>query len=174
MTLLFVTTLLFIVVGLGGVHFYTRLRRLEAFTFGVAASAGPALLPAANRYQPMLRLLSPEDADLVAANKSLAKKLKKQRMQIFREYLTCLSGDYGRLLAGVRSAMASSGIDRPDLAAAVAKNEALFALALCRVEYRLFLHGLGLTAVDVSGLVESIATLRSQVSAFNPGNMAVR
>jgi hypothetical protein len=174
MTLLFVTTLFFIVAGLGALHFYTRFRRLETFTSGAAASAAPALLPTSGRYQPMLRLLSPEDEALVATNKTLAKKLKKQRIQIFREYLSCLSGDYGRLLAGVRSAMVSSGVDRPDLAAAVAKNEAMFALALCRVEYRLFLHSLGLSTVDVSGLVESIASLRNQVSAFNPAMSAVR
>ncbi|MDQ1471416.1 MAG: hypothetical protein QOJ99_2896 [Bryobacterales bacterium] len=174
MTLVFVTTLFFIVAGLGVLHFYTRFHRLEAFTSSVRTPAAPALLPTSNRYQPMLRLLSPDDEVLVSANRSLAKKLKKQRMQIFREYLSCLSADYGRLLAGVRSAMASSGIDRPDLAAAVAKNEALFALALCRVEYRLFLHSLGLSTVDVSGLVESIAVLRSQVSAFNPAMSAVR
>jgi hypothetical protein len=171
MTLLFVTTLFFIVAGLGALHFYTRFRRLEAFTSSVAT---PALLPAPNRYQPMLRLLSPDDRAFVSANKSLAKKLKKERVKIFREYLSCLSGDYGRLLAGVRSAMASSGIDRPDLAAAVAKNEAMFALALCRVEYRLFLHALGLGTVDVSGLVEAIGSLRNQISAFNPAMSAAR
>jgi hypothetical protein len=170
MTLLFVTTLFLIIAGLGALHFYTRFRRLEAFT----SSAAPALLPASNRYQPMLRLLSPDDEAFVSANKSLAKKLKKQRMQIFREYLACLSGDYGRLLAGVRSAMASSGVDRPDLAAAVAKNEAMFALAVCRVEYRLFLHSLGVGTVDVSGLVDGIAALRNQVAAFNPAMSAVR
>jgi hypothetical protein len=174
MILLFVTTLFLIIAGLGALHFYTRFRRLEAFTSAVAVTAAPALLSAPNRYQPMLRLLSPEDDDLVSANKSLAKNLKKQRIQIFREYLSCLSGDYGRLLAGLRWAMVNSGVDRPDLAAAIAKNETMFALALCRVEYRLFLHSLGLSTVDVSALVESIGVLRNQVSAFNPTMTAVR
>jgi hypothetical protein len=170
MTLLFVTILLLIFAGLVALHFYSRLRRLKA----VAATTSFAALSASTRYQPMLRLFSAEDEALVARNQILARKLKKQRTAIFREYLSCLSADYGRLLAGVRAAMVTSGVDRPDLAAALAKNQALFALALCRIEYRLFLHGMGLASVDVSGLVEAITALRSQVSVFIPQPVAAR
>jgi hypothetical protein len=160
MIFLFAFLLILIVTGLASLHFWTRLRRLSA----VDAALTP--LPAANRFKPMLRLLSAEDTALVAANKPLARKLKKQRTEIFREYLACLSADYGRLLAGVRQAMVASGVDRPDLAAALAKNQLLFTVALCRIEYRLFLHSLGVGSVDVSGLVEAITVLRTQFSIF--------
>lgn len=165
MTVLFVFLLILIVAGLASLHFWTRLRRIKA----VDAALTP--LPSANRFKPMLRLISAEDDALVAGNKSLAKKLRKQRTAIFREYLSCLSADYGRLLAGVRHAMAASGADRPDLAAALAKNQWIFTMALCRIEYRLFLHGMGLGSVDVSGLVEAVTVLRSQLSVFTPMTM---
>jgi hypothetical protein len=155
-----VVVLIFIVLGVVSLHFWTRLRRLSV------ADAALAPLPSANRFRPMLRLLSAEDEALVAANKPLARKLKRQRREIFRDYLSCLSGDYGRLLAGIRQVMVESGVDRPDLANALVKNQLLFTIALCRIEYRLFLHGFGVGSVDVSGLVEAMSVLRTQLSAF--------
>jgi len=132
-----------------------------------ARSSSGALGVSAERYRPMLRLLSDEDFSFVAANIALQRSLKSDRRKLFRSYLRCLTRDYGCLLAGVRSAMAGSGVDRPDLAHALAKNRALFALAVYRVEVRLALYSLGVGKVDISGLVEAFEGLRAQVNVLS-------
>jgi len=162
MLLPFLAILILISTGVPALAFFTRFRRLQV----LAQRSSPVAV--ANRYRPMVRLLSEEDAALVSADKALAKKLRAQRRDIFRSYLNCLTKDYARLLHGVRMAMVRSGEDRPDLARALAKNKILFTLALCRIEYRLLLHQAGLGTVDVSGLVDAIDALRAQVSFLNP------
>jgi len=125
-------------------------------------------LQGADRYRPMLRLLSDKDLDFLPARSPLRRTLRARRREVFRGYLRCLTRDYARLLAGVRYAMAQSHVDRPDLAQALVKNRLLFALAICKVEYRLALHAAGIGHVEVAGLVEALETLRSQVSVLAP------
>ena len=162
MLLAFFATLILISIGVPALAFFSRLRRLHVIAQGNSPVA------VTNRYRPMVRLLSDEDAALVSRDKALARKLRAQRREIFRGYLNCLTKDYARLLHGVRMAMVRSGEDRPDLARALAKNRMLFTLALCRIEYRLLLHQAGLGKVDVSGLVDAIDALCAQVSFLNP------
>ena len=97
---------------------------------------------------------------------------RQNRSRLFRAYLHCLTKDYGRLLMGVRQAMLRSGVDRPDLARALAKSRMLFALALCRIQYRLLLHEAGIGKVDISPLVEAIEVLRTQVNVLAPPRFA--
>lgn len=163
MLLPFIIILILISTGLFALAFFSRLRRLR-----VIAQGNTPVVAVTNRYRPMLRLLGDEDADFVAANKTIALKLRAQRRQIFRGYLACLTKDYAQLLDGVRLAMVRSGVDRPDLAHALAKNKILFTLALCRIEYRLFLHQAGVGKVDVSGLVDAVDALRAQVGFLTP------
>ncbi len=159
---IFVAMMIMSGVGLAALHFYSRLRRLDTMT----RTASP--LPDAGRYKPMLRLLSAEDEQLLASNPELLRNFRKERIAIFRTYLRSLTRDYGTLLAGIRTAMVMASVDRPDLATALARNQALFAMAVCRIEYRLALYSLGLGSVDVSGLVEAIDRLRAQVGVMTP------
>jgi hypothetical protein len=133
------------------------------------SSVVPAVSAAisANRYKPMLRLLSDEDLNFVGSNVALRKALRARRRELFRGYLRCLTRDYGRLLSGIRAAMARAGVDRPDLARALAKNRALFTIAVYKIEVRLALHALGVGTVDISGLVEAFEGLRSQVNVLS-------
>jgi hypothetical protein len=150
---------LLIVAG-AGAQVILRMRAMRAAeTTGETGIAG-------DRYRPMLRLLS--DADLQFVPAHLRSSVRADRRMIFRRYLKCLAKDYARLLAGIRMAMVRSGVDRPELARALAKNRLLFSLAVCRIEYRLTLHAAGLGYVDVSGLVEALDALRGQVAAFTP------
>jgi hypothetical protein len=140
----------------------------------VPHGAEPGSLPviSADRYRPMLRLLSDDDLNFVSANANLRKTLRTRRRELFRAYLRCLTRDYAHLLAGVRYAMVQSGLDRPDLARALAKNRTLFVLAIYKVEFRLALHAVGMGKVEISGLVEAIESLRSQVSVLSAAPMA--
>ncbi len=93
------------------------------------------------------------------------------RRDLFGGYLRCLTTWIGgRLLAGVREVMVQSGVDRPDLARALAKNRVLFATAICKVEFRLALHATGVGNVDISGLVDALEALRGQVNALSTGS----
>lgn len=160
MMILFSTLLFAISIGMVAIVVAGKLRHLAVVADANHSVASPG------RYRPMLRLLSEEDAAFVSSNKTLAKTLRARRIRIFRGYLRCLTKDYGRLLAQLRLAMVRSGVDRPDLARAIARNRMFFALALCRIEFRLTLHALGFGPVDVSGLVEAIEMLREQVQTF--------
>jgi len=59
------------------------------------------------------------------------------------------------------------------LAHALAKNKVLFTLALCRIEYHLLLHRAGIGKVDVSGLVDAMDALRTQVSFLAPAPLVM-
>jgi len=157
MPLVFVSALFLIAFGAVGLQFAVKIRALRS------REISEATLLAADRYRPMLRLLSESDLALIASNRKARQSFRAQRREVFRGYLRCLAKDYASLLAGVRNAMVRSGVDRPDLAKALARNRMLFAIAMCKVEFRLALHAAGAGTVDVSGLVEAVEALRGQV-----------
>jgi hypothetical protein len=159
--LLFTGILFLIVLGAVVLQFVLKMRSLRS-----AEERGRTFL-AADRYRPMLRLLSNDDLAFVSANSKLQKELRAKRRNLFRGYLACLTRDYAHLLACVRQAMIHSGVDRPDLARALARNRVLFAIAICKVEFRLAIHAAGIGNVDIAGLVEALETLRSQVSVLS-------
>jgi hypothetical protein len=157
----FSSALFLIAFGAGALLFVLKLRSLKC------AETSTSSFPGADRYRPMLRLLSDEDLTLVSSDSKLLKNLKARRRDLFRGYLRCLTRDYAHLLAGVRQAMVDSGVDRPDLARALFMNRILFAMAICKIEVRLALHATGSCTVDISGLVDALETLRVQVRAFS-------
>jgi hypothetical protein len=161
MLVLFVGALFLIAFGSITLHFVLKLRTLQS------EEAGSAHTMAADRYRPMLRLLSDDDLAFISTDSKLREQLRAKRRELFRGYLGCLTRDYSRLLASVRQAMVQSGADRPDLARALARNRMLFAVAVCKVEFRLALHATGMGKVDISGLVEALETLRGQVSVLS-------
>ncbi len=141
----------------------------QVFSWTRVPAGGKALMPpglSVDRYRPMLRLLDDEDLEFVPAKGNLRRDLRSLRRKLFRRYLRCMARDYALLLAGIRAVMVQSGVDRPDLARALAKNRMLFAFGLYRVELRLALHAVGVGKVDISGLVDALETLRAQVSVL--------
>jgi hypothetical protein len=167
MLLVFTSGLFLIAFGALGLQFLLTMRALRS------AEVNHLPFPAADRYRPMLRLLADDDLAFIATEQKLRKSLRTQRRIVFRGYLRCLAKDYAMLLAGVRDAMVRSGVDRPDLARALARNRVLFALAMCKVEFRLTLHATGAGSVDISGLVEAVEALRSQVGAMNAATVGI-
>ncbi|HVV45856.1 MAG TPA: hypothetical protein VHC72_11655 [Bryobacteraceae bacterium] len=162
MALLIFVLFAVLAAGSGILMLVARMRLLDS----AAQSNRP--LPEAARYRPMLRLLSDEDLNFAARNPGLRAKVAARRRELFRGYVRCLTKDYAGLLARIRRLMVESGVDRPDLAKALAKNRFVFALALCRIELHLRLHALGLSNVDVSGLVEALDGLRATVNVMTP------
>jgi len=160
MIYLFATLLLVALASLTA-RFYAQLRIMRE------AASRPVPQNLAGRYRPMLRLLSDADLKFGANDAVSLKALRSERRRILRGYLACLSKDYASLLAAVRNVMAQSGVDRPDLARALAKNRMLFALAMCKIEFRLAMHWAGAENVEISGLVGAFDALREQVAGFS-------
>jgi len=165
---LFATALLITVVG-----FLAILKTVHSrMQFARNASGKPA--PAAARYRPMLRLLT--ETGIGTAD---PRAFRARRRAIFRKYLRCLTRDYAQLLAGVRTAMVESGVDRPDLAKALARNRFLFMVAICRIELALAAHAvgvekIGLGTLDVSGLIHGLDVLRAQLPNFEESFVPAR
>ena len=160
-------TLLLAAFGLVGWQVVSRMRALAA------PETNTIPVVSADRYRPMLRLLSDEDLNFIPTKSGLRRSLRARRRELFRSYLRCLARDYAHLLAGVRAAMVRSGMDRPELAHALAKNRTLFLMAMYKVEFRLTLHAVGVGKVEVAGLVEALEGLRSQVNILSAMPSAV-
>jgi hypothetical protein len=168
-SLLIPALLIVIAAGSASLMFLGRMRMLDVAR---PANSNASRLPDADRYRPMLRLLSDSDLNFAGVNVALRNRIRSQRREMFRGYLRCLARDYGILLSGIRTIMVESNVDRPDLAKALAKNRTMFALALCRIEVNLQLHALGMGNVDVSGLVDALGALRGIANVMTPATGA--
>lgn len=127
------------------------------------------------RYRPMMRLLDGEDLDFLRSQPGftprMATKLRIQRCQIFRGYLRCLSADFGRVCAAIKVLMLQSRNDRPDLAAALVRQQVSFACGILMVQFRVFLYRWGVCAVDVSSLIKIFDIMRLELRTLVPAAM---
>jgi hypothetical protein len=127
------------------------------------------------RYRPMMRLLNREDLDFLRSQprftRRMATRLRVQRCQIFRDYLRWLKEDFGRVSAAIKVLLLQSRHDRPDLAAALVRYQATFALRIFTVQFRLFLYRWGGCAVDVSSLLGTFDVMRQELRTLVPAAM---
>jgi hypothetical protein len=121
----------------------------------------------------MLRLLSEEDLAPLGVNRGLLRKLRSQRIAIFRGYVKCFSRDYADLLSAISVAALHSSTDRPDLAWLVLQNRVSFAAALCRLDAMVCLYRFGFCGVDVSGVVRAMESLRTLTAVSVSGPAAL-
>jgi len=116
------------------------------------------------KYRPMERLFSDEDYRYLARQKGyrpeLARRLRRERIKIFRGYLKWISSDFRRLEAAISFWMSHAQQDRPDLAKALLKRRLSFFFALAAARWRLLLYGFGLSTADVRRLVDSLDQMR--------------
>jgi hypothetical protein len=147
--------------------------------------AGPKSLPVSvdwindlsiARYRPMERLLSEEDYRFLASqpgfDNRMLRRIRADRRKVFRGYLACLSRDFSLVGAALRLMMMYSAQDRPDLAGILYKQQALFALGMLAVQWRLILHTCGLGTVDVSDLVRGMEFMRTELRQMIPAEGA--
>jgi len=116
------------------------------------------------RYEPMHRLLSPEDLEFLKRRAGISpeavRKLKQDRIRIFRLYLGELSGDFQYLHTQVRLLVAEAPEEYSNLVQVVMRQQVRFRLALAGVHFRLALHQAGIGRVDVTGLLDPVQTLQ--------------
>lgn len=118
----------------------------------------------AARYEPMARLVTPDDLAFLASRPGyrpeVGAKLRRDRSRIFRMYLRELAGDFHHLHAMARKMVAESPEPHADLVGVLIRQQLTFWRAMASIELRLLVSPAELPRIDVSGLVESIEAMR--------------
>lgn len=129
------------------------------------------------RYRPMMRLLDGGDVAFLRTQPGftpqMATKLRRQRCQIFQGYLRCLNSDFSRVCSAIKLVMLQSRHDRPDLATALIRQQAMFAFGMLTVQFRLFLYRYGLCGVNVAGLVKIFDSMSIELRSLIPSAVAM-
>ena len=118
------------------------------------------------RYRPMFRLLDESDCEFIASGFSGSSELRRfraERRSLFRVYLRNLGADHARIIGAIRNLLVESQLDRPDLVKVLYRCQFQFALAMLSVEFRLFLHALGMGTIDVRSMVSAVEGLQLQL-----------
>jgi hypothetical protein len=168
-------TALFILLslGLGAALFFTWRRLTSAPTsLPVTANWIEDLSP--ERYRPMMHLLDAEDFQFLETqpgySASMGRRLRAQRCQLFRCYLSSLTADFQRVIMALKLILLCSTQDRPELASALVGQQVRFAVTLAGVHIRLFLFRWDVCRVDVSRLVGIFDCMRLELQALVPAN----
>jgi hypothetical protein len=124
------------------------------------------------RYRPMMRLLNTRDIEFLRSqpgfSAGMIRTLRAERARLFRTHLNCLRADFQRVCTALKLVMLHSTFDRPDLAAAVLRQEMLFAVAMYQVQIRLLLYRAGIGGVDATELVRIFEGLRLELRSLVP------
>ncbi len=129
------------------------------------------------RYRPMMRLLDEEEIRLLRSRygytPKMARDLRIQRCEIFREYLSQLDADFKRISSAVKLLMAQSRCDRPDLAALLIRSQAAFLSGKVMVRIHLLQYRWSLGSVDVARLMMPFENLRVGLRSLVPAQAGV-
>jgi len=124
------------------------------------------------RYRPMMRLLEPDDLEFLRSQpgftRRMASRLRAQRCEIFRSYLSSLDHDFRQVSTALKLILLHSSHDRPDLASALVRQETRFALGMAAVRARLLLYRWDLCRVDVAGVVRIFDSMRLELQRLVP------
>jgi hypothetical protein len=163
---LFATSLICLALCLALAVLLTRMGRASR----VGAPGDCLARISATRYRPMQRLLDPAEEAFVAqhADKAAVRRFRAQRRRVFRGYLCSLERDFDKTCGAIRLVLVDSHQDRPELAAALMKQQARFVLATALVRGRLWLHAAGIGTVDARGLVGSLEAMCSELGQLVP------
>lgn len=159
-------------VVLVGITLTILLKKLSSSAQRATLPADWEKLYAGSRYKPMQRLLDPVDYGFLASRpgdgRRMARRLRANRVAIFRGYVRCLSRDFSRVSCALRVLMVHAQMDRSSLAGLLLKQQLLFSLNMASLEVRLALHSLGWTvpSLDVRSLVDALDAMRAQLRAL--------
>ncbi len=130
----------------------------------------------ASSYQPMDRLLSPEDFAFLSRQPgfdlSLYRKFRRDRLRIFRQYLNRMIGDFNRLHLTARLLLASGTQDHSDIVTQLIWLKIRFSVAVLQAESRYFLCCVGLRSLSVRVLILRLEELSAQVGAISASQPA--
>ena len=153
-----------------GFAFVVLFRRLSSTRPKMAVTGN--YIFAASRYRPLDRLLDPLDYRFLqsqaAYSRRIVRRLRDQRIAIFRGYLRCLARDFSRASNALKFLMVHSQVDRSALAGLLLKQRMLFSMHMMSIEASLVLYSFGLSVptVDVQRLVDALDAMRVQLQAL--------
>lgn len=128
-------------------------------------------------YYPMQGLLSDEDFTFLSCqpgfDESLYKKLRRERLHIFRQYLLRLILDFNRLHALARMILAHSSQDRSDVVAKILGLKIRFSLAVLQAEASYFLCLIGFRFLAVRRLLATLEEMSLQLASLSTAQPAV-
>jgi hypothetical protein len=127
-------------------------------------------------YQPMEGLLADEDFTFLSRQPgfdlSLYRKLRRERLRIFRQYLARLVSDFNRLHLVTRLLIAQSAEDRSELVGKLVRLKIRFSIALIRAEASYWLCRFGLRSLAVRALIMHLEEMHAQLSAVSAAQTA--
>lgn len=118
-------------------------------------------------YYPMEGLLAEEDFEFInrqpGFDPALYRKLRRERLQIFRQYLYRLIRDFNRLHAIARALLARGGEDRSEQLTRLIALKWQFTGSVIRAELRYRLCWVGFQSLPVRGLIANLEQAATQV-----------
>ncbi len=131
-----------------------------------------------DRYGPMLRLLANDDFRFLraqpGATPALVKRLRYQRYQVFRGYLSGLQCDFHLACEALMRLAVQSQSDRRDLIRALVLSQVKFSIGIFRVRCRLVLYRWNLGQEPVARLVRLFEGLQLELLAMAPASSMSR
>ena len=127
-------------------------------------------------YYPMEGLLSDEDFTFLCRqpgfDMSLYRKLRRERLYIFRQYLLRLIVDFNRLHAVSRMILSRSTQDRSDIVAKLMTLKVRFSIAVFQAECSYFLCQLGFRFLATRRLIATLEDMSLQLAALSQAHPA--
>lgn len=127
-------------------------------------------------YFPMAGLLSDEDFRFLSRQPGfdflLYRKLRRDRLRIFRQYLNRLIGDFNRLHKVARLFVAQSQEDHSALLGRLIVLRVKFAFSVLRVEAAYLCCRFGFRSMVVSGLIARLDEMSGQLNALSANRLA--
>ena len=128
-----------------------------------------------DRYRPMLRLLDSAELEWLArepgSSAALVRRVRQQRVAIFRRYLRSLRLDFDRLQAMGR-VLIGTGQANQAVAQALFQANWAFTKAWWAIQFRLALYQLGFRRVDAATILEPLRNLDRALRIPQPAAVA--
>ncbi len=127
-------------------------------------------------YYPMQGLLSDEDFTFLSRqpgfDESLYRKLRRERLHIFRQYLLRLIIDFNRLHAVARMILARGNQDRSDVVGKLMRLKFQFSLAVFQAECSYLLCCVGFRFLAVRRLIAVLESMSMELAALSESHVA--
>lgn len=119
-------------------------------------------------YYPMQRLLSDEDFHFLVRQPgfdlSLYRKLRRERLLIFRQYLKRLISDFNRLHMAARVLIVRGQEDQSDLMMRLFKLKMRFSLAVMQSELSYFCCRVGIGTLAVRSIIARLEEMSAELT----------
>jgi len=122
-------------------------------------------------YYPMQGLLADEDFSFLSRQPgfdfSLYRKLRRERLHIFRQYLHRLVRDFNRLHAAARFLIVHGHQDRSNLVGRLFTLKVRFSVAVLRAEISYLLCSIGIGSLAAQAAIRRLEDMSSQLSSMS-------